>query len=488
MHDTRRDILSHISLFSIAQYLSEALFLIRGFLLARIFGPAFFGIWTEMKLALLFLQHARLGTNEAMVREVPYALGRGDAERANNIKNIVFRFNLLSAAFTGAGIFLFIILNRKIWNSDLRNPWGFFVLIFFISQIYWCINLKLQAEKRFDRISWMILGFALCSTVVGTLCAGLFSLTGFLIGLAFSYAVIVIYAGQDLPPLTGNGGSIPLLHELIKTGFPIMMSGALLILLWNVDKLIIWLLMSKEDLGIYAVQSYISNMVMLVPGAVSMVLYPRLMESFGKNQTPSKLERYLTQPTLIMSYLACPLIGILFMTLHLPIKWLLPKYLLAIVPGQILILAFFFMIIARMPATMLVSLNKQNLLLLLTGVSILIGAAADYILIRTGKGIIGVASGTFLSFVVYSVLTTAASLRAIKIPMKRSFFFLSLTVSPYAVVLFLLVVIFRLIPENHTGWGSDIIFTSIRCVMVTLPMGFVFYLINQRFSIVQQKA
>jgi len=484
--DAERSAFAHISYFSIAHYLSEALFIIRGLLLARIFGPAIFGIWTEMKLVLLFLQYAHLGTHEAMIREVPYAVGRGDRARADNIKRTVIAFNLSSSAVTAIGIFTILLVSEKVWNADIQGSWSILVCIFFISQVYWFIHLKLQAEKRFGRISKIMLGFALCSTVLGTLCAYYFSIEGFLLVLGLSYFVMLVYAGEGHSLIPLPNWNTPLLRELIKTGFPIMASGALLILLWNVDKLAIWLLMSKEDLGIYAVQSYIANTIMLVPSAVSIVLYPRVMETYGKTGIPSDLERYLTQPTLIMSYLACPLLGILFLALHLPIKWLLPKYVLAIVPGQILILAIFFMVIARMPANMLISLNRQKLLLALTGISVLVGAVADYIFIRIGEGIIGVAVGTSLGFIVYSSLTMVSSLHAVKMSIKRSVSFLVLVALPYVVVLSLAGIMFKLLSVTDAGWVSDFVYTSISCLLITALMGVLIYAVNTKFHFFQR--
>jgi len=445
-------------------------------------------MWTEMKLVLLFLQYAQLGTHEAMIREVPYAVGTGDHERANNIGRTVIGFNLLSSAVTAIAIIIILLLSEKIWNADIRGLWSSLIGVFFISQVYWFIHLKLQAEKRFGQLSKIMFGFASCSTLVGTLGAYYFSLEGFLFVLGLSYLVMMVYAGRGLSPIPLPNWNAPLLRELIRTGFPIMTSGALLILLWNVDKLAIWLLMSKEDLGIYAVQSYIANTIMLVPSAVSIVLYPRVMESFGKTGTHSSLERYLTQPTLIMSYLACPLLGILFLALHLPIKWLLPKYVLAIIPGQILILAIFFMVIARMPATVLIALNRQNLLLALTGISVLVGAVADYIFVRIGGGIIGVAAGTSLSLIIYSSLTMASSLHVLKMSIKRSVSFLVLVVLPYLVVLCLVGIMLKLLPATDAGWVSDFVYTSISCLVTIMLMGVLIYSVNLRFHFFERKA
>jgi len=481
-------IISHISYFSTARYLAEALFVVRGFVLARILGPAVFGIWTQMKLVLLFIQYSHLGSHDAMVREVPYLVGAGKYEEATNVQQTVIGFNLFSSAFTAVAFIFILFLFRERWSSNTHILWLGFACIFFISQIYWFFHLKLQAEKDFGLLSKMLLGFALLSTVAGILSAYYFGLGGFLLALGPSYLLMVCYVVASHSPIPKPSWNPRLLRKLIGTGYPIMFSGALLILLWNVDKLAVWLLMTNRELGIYAIISYIANTIMLLPGVVAAVLYPRVMEIYGNNEDPSQLERYLTQPTLILSYLGCPLLGVFFLALHLPIRWLLPEYALAILPGQILILAFFFMIIARMPATILISLNRQNLLLVLTAISVLVGAIADFILIKVGYGIIGAALGTSLSFALYSSLTMISSLRSLKISRRKSISFLFMVGVPYMAVLSLLAITFGFLPVANVGWVYDCFATSVKCMALVALMAILFYLMNQRYVIVEQLA
>jgi len=488
MSDREHNILSHISYFSAARYLSEALLVIRGLILARILGPVIFGIWTQMKLVLLLIQYSHLGSHDAMVREVPYFLGMGNHEHATDIKQTVFGFNLLSSALTAIVLVGILLVSQRVLSSNINILWVVFACIFFVSQIYWFFHLKLQAETEFALLSKMLFGFAFCSTVAGSLSAYYYGLGGFLLVLGLSYLLMVGYVVASHSPIPKPSWNPRLLRKLIRTGYPIMFSGALLILLWNVDKLVIWILMTKRDLGIYALISYIANTLMLLPGVVSAVLYPRVMEIYGNKENPSLLEKYLTQPTLIMSYLGCPLLGVFFLALHLPIRWILPEYALAIPPGQILILAFFFMIIARMPATILISLNRQNLLLVLTAISVLVGAIADFILIKLGYGIIGVALGTSLSFALYSSLTMISSLRTLKISRRKSISFLSMVGVPYIAVLFLLAITFGFFPVANVGWVYDCFATSAKCMVLLALMGILFFLINQRYVIVEQLA
>ncbi len=482
----RAKVLTLISLFSSARVLSEVFFFIRGFVLAKIFGPNTLGIWTQMKLVHMFFAYSHLGTSDAMMREVPYAVGRSDLLLAERIKRTSLGFNLIISSCLAILLCIYLLSTEGSAVNALRSEWTLFALVFLISQVYWYTIIRLQAEKRIGRSSLLILGFAINSTVMGTVGAKYAGLAGFLMALGISY-LLVLFWGGGISLYRSPFLDLALLRDLIRKGFPIMMSVAMLMLLTNVDKIMIGLLMSTQDLGIYALQSYITNLVMILPHSVATVIYPSLMEKIGRGGDKKAIERYLTQPTLILVYLVCPLLGVIFLSIHLPIQWLLPNYIQAIVPGQIMVSVAFFMAIASMPATILVSLNRQNMLLLLTGISVIVGAVTDYILIMSGKGIIGAAIGTSLSFAIYSSLTMISSLHALKMSIKKSISFIGLVAIPYITIFILVYIICKFLPVTYAGWIPDFVHTTIGCFITLVLMAGLYYVINLRFGLFEGK-
>jgi O-antigen/teichoic acid export membrane protein len=454
-------------------------------MLAKILGPGILGTWTQMKLGFLFLVYSDLGTSDAMLREVPYAVGRNDLLRAERIKRTTLGFTLMVSSCLVILFFIYILIpGERAWKS-LRSEWFLFAVVFLVSQVYWYSIIRLQSEKRIGRSGIMLLYFAISSTVMGAVGANYFGLGGFLVALGISYLLVLAW-GESLSSYQSPSLDFALLRDLIRKGFPIMGSVALLMLLWNIDKIMIGLLMNTRDLGIYSLQSYITNMLMILPHSVATVLYPGLMEKIGRIKEKKTLEGYLTQPTLTMGYLICPLLGVIFLTIHLPIQWMLPQYIQAIVPGQIIVLAVFFMILAKMPVMILVSLNKQNLLLLLTAVSVLSGIAADTLLIKTGFGLIGVSVGTAISFVVYSSLTTYYAMNEIGISKKKSGSFLSLAFAPYVFLCFVICLTQYSFPKTISNWKSDLFYTSIESFSIMIIMAVLYFLLDHSFHLFRQ--
>jgi O-antigen/teichoic acid export membrane protein len=430
----------------------------------------------------MFMQYIRLGANEAMLQEFPYAVGQGEQNYAQRVEAVVGGFNLLSAVILSLLIMAGILLFKSAGTDRNQVIWIALLVIFLINQIYWFIQLQLQARKKFIALSKMTLGFALFSTSLGVLMAYCFGLYGLLAGLALSYVAMILSSSEGKSPLPKLAWDTSLVWKLVKIGFPIMLSQAFYILLLNVDKLIIWISMQKEDLGIYSIQSYIISIIILFPTVVSMVLYPNLMEDLGKNRHANNLQDYLTKTTQILAYVVAPLLGVLFIIIHLPIQWLLPQYVSAVVPSQILISSSFFLVISRMPAVILISMNRQTLLIAMTLPAILCGVSVDWALIETGKGIAGVAVGTSISFILYAMLTIIASLRCIKVTLKDSIAFALKLFTPYAIVGMLLALTLFLVPTVQDQWISDLMCTILKTVVLILLIGIVYYLISQKIG------
>ena len=55
-----------------------------------------------------------------------------------------------------------------------------------------------------------------------------------------------------------------------------------------------------------------------------------------------------------------PLVGIAYLVIHLPIRWILRDYGGAIEPGRILMFLAFVTMLGTMPATFLISLGQQK--------------------------------------------------------------------------------------------------------------------------------
>ena len=113
--------------------------------------------------------------------------------------------------------------------------------------------------------------------------------------------------------------------------------------------------------------------------------------------------------------------------LPIPIKLWLPDYGAAVGPGRVLVAALFYKVVARMPAVVLVSLNRQRTLLLVTALSIGISACAVIAAIVADENLVAVAVASSSGYFTYSTLAMVAALRAVRIGPQRAVRFAGLT-------------------------------------------------------------
>ena len=156
------------------------------------------------------------------------------------------------------------------------------------------------------------------------------------------------------------------------------------------------------------------------------------------------------------------------MLIHLPIRWLLPKYDAAIEPGMILVLATFFPIVSSVPATVLVSLGAQRRVVAIRAFAAAVAATAIFSMIAAGRGFAGVAVGTSLGFAVQALLMLAASTRATGLPRGRAVGFGIRMLLPWGALILLLAGVFRVVPDVTGSPGGDLAATAVRGGIVAL--------------------
>ena len=76
--------------YSTSRFISQFITFFRSIIVARYLGPAKYGLWNALSLILEYSRYSDLGTKNALNREAPFYRGKGDFEKVNEIKNVVF--------------------------------------------------------------------------------------------------------------------------------------------------------------------------------------------------------------------------------------------------------------------------------------------------------------------------------------------------------------------------------------------------------------
>jgi O-antigen/teichoic acid export membrane protein len=461
--DRRHQILAQMSYAAAARYISQGLRIVRGIGLAHFLGPAGFGLWNAMRIVLQFCGYAELGARSGMLQHATYAEATRQTDHANRLRGTAATVNLVGAIAVAAGI-AFVI---SIPGLAIGDRWLWVALAgLVVTQNMWMyLQSSLRSQRRYGLCSSLSILMATLSTGLGVLGAYWYGIAGFLAALILCYLLAYTtsfwFAGQ-FPRLVVDRDQA---SRLIRTGFPIMVGDLLKVLMWNVDKILVWILMGKHALGIYALQSTITNAIMLLPAGISEVLYPHVVAGIGRSKSIDTSRRYLTDGADLLSRAMCPILAVAFLVLPLPIRWLLPAYHETVAPGQVLVLATFFPIAGTVAGSVLVALGGQRVLLAASAAGVIVAGIGAGLAIQSGGGYVAIALGAAAGLLTRAGISTAAAMTRAGLETPARIGFLARLASRFALLVLVVAGAAWAVPAAPDSLLLDCLLTTLRCTL-----------------------
>ncbi|MCC6682756.1 MAG: oligosaccharide flippase family protein [Phycisphaeraceae bacterium] len=461
----KRRLLLHVFFVSVAYYTSNGLYMVRGLVLAWLLGPAAFGVWTAMRLVQSFSHFAMLGSRQGMVQLAPQADGQGDQQRATQLRRAASLLNLY-----GTVALMLVVAAVAFWRgaAGYRLAWLLFAAGLLGTHLFYFYQADLRSHQKFTLTAISEILVALISTGLGLAAAWRYGLVGFLLVLGAGYLVSLWVVWRMGPPFARPQWRRETAGQLIAVGFPLMASGALCVVMWNVDKLLLWLMRGHEALGIYAVQASFSNVALLAPAAIFTVLHPHLMRHLGEQRSAEAVRPYLVRGGELSAVWSGPVVGLGFLLLHLPIRWWLARYSDAIEPGRVLMIAAYFTMMATVPATVLISLNGQVRLCLIRIAAIVVTAVSGALVLKAGYGYVALALAMSAGLVCDGLLTLWAAAHQAALRRGEAWRLACALHAPLALLGIGLALGWWLIGDNATHWQADLAATAGRCAILMI--------------------
>jgi O-antigen/teichoic acid export membrane protein len=392
---------------------SSFLGVFRSFIIAGGLGPSLFGLWNILMLIFTYNSYADLGMVNGMNKEVPYLRGKGNNELAEKIKNTTFWAVFILTAFINI-----LIILVSVFLKD-RLPEGMLIALTILGGvcILFQVNNFLICLLRTDKFFGLLGMTNGLLSLVSLVCVVFFfkvlpnKLYGALLALLVAYLCTSLLIFSRMGYRFRFSLNLKLVRGVFKTGFPLIVIQIGAILLISIDRWMIAGMIDQINLGYYGIGLSIANFLFAGASTVAFTLYPFMLEKFGQSNDVSQSEKLVYTPLIILSYLmavACPLVALL---VPLLITYVLPAYIPGINAAIILILGIYFMCIMTISGNFLVSINKQNNLVIIQAAVIPLSVALNFILIKNGLGIEGVALGTVMTYVVYGTAIILLSLR-----------------------------------------------------------------------------
>jgi O-antigen/teichoic acid export membrane protein len=183
------------------------------------------------------------------------------------------------------------------------------------------------------------------------------------------------------------------LRRLLIIGFPIIIGLILLALYNSVDRLVIVRYLDSRQLGYYALGLTISKFLLIAQTGAYGILEPKIFQRYGEKGEVQALRKIVLDPMIILTLFFPLVMGLAYIGSPYLIYLFLPKYLPSLSCVHIMILGSFFFIFMEGCYTFIVAINRQMLIVWTIGLLTLVSFGLNYLLIRRGWGIEGVALG-----------------------------------------------------------------------------------------------
>jgi O-antigen/teichoic acid export membrane protein len=367
------------------------------FFMARILNPSNYGLWLTLLLIASYSTIACFGTVETLIKQFPYYIGKGELENARKIENGVLGSIVLSAILVLIIGFTFTLLITNIQFQyelgQIRLMLITAVLSFFSAFFYY----RFAAHQNFKVASFLDAVRAISSFVLLISFSLMWGLKGAIIGCFISELIICIISGILSNQMCGKVGlsfNLSLIWSLIKIGFPITIIWWVFTIHMTVDRIMSMSLLGKVATGYYGLGISIISTLILIPQVVGQVLYPKINEQVGKSVDQRNITLFVIIPTKALSLMLSLSIGILLLLSSTVYHAIFPKYAPGLASAQILLLGSFFICLIRNGVNFLVAINKQGELLIFFLVSIVVVVLGNFILIKLGFNIEGIAIST----------------------------------------------------------------------------------------------
>jgi len=405
---------------------------LQGIILAKLFAPAYFGLWSILLLVLSYTAYAHFGLLYALVKQVPTLRGKGEHERIAHARQTVFIFSLVSGVAVGLVCFIASFFLPAGYNPELVSSLRLISAVIVVQQMYFFYGEALRAENDFKYLSIATFIFSFVS-LVGTGFVLVGGLAGFFAGLFLAYVIALWLMVKKSKFVFRFVFDYPELKRLFWIGFPLFVYNIFSLVMLGTDRFLVALKLGATNLGYYSFALMAANFILYLPAIVSTVLIIRLFEAVGAKRENENISAHLMEPTLLLSCF----VPLLFAFIVVGVESFLPVVFVKYLPGIGLVLplslGISFLSVSLMAGNTAIAFEKYRSIISYCVIASLIIALFYFAV----GGTSGVALGVCVGLIFYSVLLLRLAAKCVSMNNKAEFMLMA--TFPIAIGLFAII-------------------------------------------------
>jgi O-antigen/teichoic acid export membrane protein len=243
--------------------------------------------------------------------------------------------------------------------------------------------------------------------VGGIIFAKLLGLAGLGLGTSLPIAVGAIFLWRRMRTVFSIIPDLAAVKSLICAGLAYQMTDAGFDLVRRLDVIAVALLLGPVFVGYYGISALIRDCaVLLSQRGVAEVLSPHMQRSLGQTHSLAEVAPFYETLARLASYALPPLLGASAFILPFCVRLALPQYIPGIPAAQISLFSVFFLVMHATMSSFFVAAQKLRAVFGLFSIFGLLGAVAQFLVLRAGLGLTG-AAWTNLAVVISGELVIA---------------------------------------------------------------------------------
>jgi O-antigen/teichoic acid export membrane protein len=306
--------------------ISTVIRMFSGFLTARCVEPSVMGLFNGIGLVQGYVPFLQLGVLNGLNRELPYYVGKGDHERVRQLAAAAQAWALMlgvgvAATLTGVSAWQAAHGHWMLAAGWLANA----ATCFFLFYCTYYLEITFRTRSDFARLALInvvmsVTSLALVAVIWWLSFYGL-CVRAALVG-AVQFALLWAWRPVKVSPALRRE---PLLH-LLKIGAPIFAVGQVYAYWGTLEATLMLYYCGTRGLGLYSVAAMASTTVLMLPLALSQVLYPQMAEQYGRTADLRVIVKSALRPMLAALLVMSVLTAIGWFLVPPVVGILLPKY------------------------------------------------------------------------------------------------------------------------------------------------------------------
>ncbi len=288
--------------------------------------PEDMGVIQSLLLVQAYTSFFQLGVFNGLNRNLAYYKAKQEMAKVQDMVNTTYSVSYVVAAvggLVGLCIFLFYLVSGAKIVYILSSLMLIFFLVFV--PLANALDTTFRSGQEFKRLGQI----KNIESTIGALLSLLAIFLGY-IGKIIADSIknlISYFMRLKKAPYKRTGvGSKESLVLLIKTGFPMLISGYIWTVFVSCDQTYIATYLTKTDMGLYSLSRYVITAVTVIPTAVNILLYPKAAGQLALNDKPSSLMGLWKKSIIIYIALLVPVCLALYFLLPVLVTSLMPKY------------------------------------------------------------------------------------------------------------------------------------------------------------------